>query len=241
MFQEPKEKLTSTDSDESDRLWGQRLNALATAQQDIFFVEIGAMDGVSFDPLYAVVMKYRWRGLLVEPLPDLFARLKENYKDATGVLFENAAIAEERGEKVMYRVAPQAVQQGLVPPWAGGISSFFLDKNALGGKGVTDEAFKKILPHVITERVATDTLRAILDRNHIKKIDVLQIDTEGYDFQVLRQFDFSIFKPVLIRMEECNLSDAEKTAAIKLFASHGYQSASTKMDRIAWRNMDKKS
>src|SRR3989344_5088239 len=122
MFQEPKEKLTSTDSDESDRLWGQRLNALATAQQDILFVEIGAMDGVSFDPLYAVVMKYRWRGLLVEPLPDLFARLKENYKDATGVLFENAAIAEERGEKVMYRVAPQAVQQGLVPPWAGGIS-----------------------------------------------------------------------------------------------------------------------
>lgn len=234
-MQDMKTTLTPADSDLSDRLWSERLNKLAAAQKDVFFVEIGAMDGVSFDPLYAVVRKYAWRGLFVEPLPDLFAKLKENYTGMDGLLFENAAIAKERGEKVMYRVAPHAVQQGLVPPWTGGISSFFLDKNALGGNGVSDDEFKKILPHIITERVAADTLTNILDRNRVRKIDVLQIDTEGYDLHVLRQLDFRKYRPLLIRLEECNLSDTEQAEVVLLLTSHGYQSVSTKMDRIAWR------
>src|SRR3989338_9032362 len=108
-MQNPPEKLTAADSERSDRLWGDRLNELATVRQDVFFVEIGAMDGVSFDPLYAVAKKHGWRGLLVEPLPDLFAKLKENYSGVAGVSFENMAVAEEKGEKVMYRVSPQAV------------------------------------------------------------------------------------------------------------------------------------
>lgn len=215
--------------------WQQLLNELGISRQDIFFVEVGAMDGVSFDPLYAAVVQYRWKGLLIEPLPDLFERLKENYKGITGLLFENMAVAEVLGEKTMYRVAPEAVRQGLVPDWAEGISSFFLDKNALGGRGIHDEDFQKILPHIITERVACDTFGSILEKNKVEKIDVLQVDTEGYDFQVLRQLDFNKYKPSIIRIEECNLSETERKAAIELLAANGYQSAATKMDRIAWR------
>ena len=214
--------------------WQQILNKLGSSRQDIFFVEVGAMDGISFDPLYDAVKKYKWRGLLIEPLPDLFELLKENYKGVAGLLFENIAVAEARGEKIMYRVAPEAIRQGLVPDWAEGISSFFLDKNALGGRGVPNEDFQKILPHIIATRVACDTLSSILEKNKVERIDVLQIDTEGYDFQVLRQLDFSKYRPCAIRIEECNLSETEKTSAIELFATNGYQSAATKMDRIAW-------
>src|SRR5204863_9792937 len=49
------------------------------AGKDFFFVQIGACDGVSFDALYDFVVRYRLRGIVVEPLPDLYAELVANY------------------------------------------------------------------------------------------------------------------------------------------------------------------
>src|SRR5262245_37291248 len=62
-------------------LWPNLLGKLKRNTSDIFFVEIGAMDGISFDPLYKHVVSNGWRGLLVEPLPDLFEQLKETYHE----------------------------------------------------------------------------------------------------------------------------------------------------------------
>ena len=44
------------------------LDRLAQDVPDPFFLEIGAMDGRSLDPLYATARKFGWRGMLVEPL-----------------------------------------------------------------------------------------------------------------------------------------------------------------------------
>ena len=45
------------------------------------FIQIGANDGISSDPLYRFVKRNRGKvkGIVVEPLPDFFVKLKKNY------------------------------------------------------------------------------------------------------------------------------------------------------------------
>lgn len=57
------------------------------------------------DPLHSYVQRFGWRGILVEPQPDVFARLVENYRDqADRLIFENVAIAPRDRQVVLYRV-----------------------------------------------------------------------------------------------------------------------------------------
>jgi FkbM family methyltransferase len=203
--------------------------------QDVFFLEIGAMDGIAFDPLYDAVLKHGWGGLLVEPLPDLFAQLSRTYAGRKGIILENIAIADTTGSMTMTRVKPDAVAQGLVPSWAKGMSSLFEDRNGLAGHRISGEDFEKIRPHIMRETVRCDTLDNILRKHDIAKVDILQIDVEGYDYHVLKQVDFSRFRPTVIRMEWCNLPQNEKQSSRDLLRRWGYRMAEVEFDLIAWR------
>lgn len=214
--------------------WDLLLAELAQTQ-DVFFVEVGAMDGIAFDPLYESVSKYGWRGLLVEPLPDLFAQLRRTYGARDGIILENVAITECPGTTTMTRVKPEAVAQGLVPSWAKGMSSLFEDRNGLAGHRISEEDFQKIRPHIVHEVVQCDRLENILRKHHVSKIDLLQIDVEGYDYHVLKQVDFSRFRPKVIRMEWCNLPPEEKQSSRDLLQRAGYHMAQLEFDLIAWR------
>src|SRR5262249_41430054 len=44
---------------------------------DVAFLQIGAFDGRQGDPLYQFITRHHWRGVLVEPMPDAFAKLQE--------------------------------------------------------------------------------------------------------------------------------------------------------------------
>ncbi|MBI2477370.1 MAG: hypothetical protein HYV60_01570, partial [Planctomycetia bacterium] len=57
--------------------------------EDFFFVEIGAFDGVTADPIYHMVCDRGWRGVLVEPQLEAFKLLQENYADRPGLQFFN--------------------------------------------------------------------------------------------------------------------------------------------------------
>lgn len=44
------------------------------------FIQVGANDGIHGDPLRAYIERHHWHGILVEPQPDVFARILENYR-----------------------------------------------------------------------------------------------------------------------------------------------------------------
>ena len=58
---------------------------MAHRKPDLFFLQICGMDGKRFDPIYAFVKHYRWKGIILEPLPDLFEALAANYAGSEGV------------------------------------------------------------------------------------------------------------------------------------------------------------
>jgi hypothetical protein len=85
--------------------------------------------------------------------------------------------------------------------------------NALGDGGVS----------LLRERVVrTLPLRALLEENGTTKVDLLQIDTEGYDYEVLKTFPFDSSAPALVCFEHCHLSQSDRTAAVSLMISCGY-------------------
>ena len=80
------------------RLAGPRLlRAFADGHPRARFVEIGANDGERWDHIRPFVGPGAWRGVLVEPVPHLFERLRKTYRDVSEVRLENVAVAATSG------------------------------------------------------------------------------------------------------------------------------------------------
>ena len=43
-----------------------------------YFIEIGANDGINLSNTYLLEKNYNWKGICVEPIPDIFNKLKNN-------------------------------------------------------------------------------------------------------------------------------------------------------------------
>jgi len=86
------------------------VSSFSRRTQNFFFIQIGAHDGRKDDPIYELVQRNRWSGILVEPQPDVFQRLKENYAGFSGLAFEQAAIVAEGTCMPLYRVKDEYAQ-----------------------------------------------------------------------------------------------------------------------------------
>jgi hypothetical protein len=80
-----------------------------------FFVQIGALDGVSFDRLHKHIVDGRWHGVLVEPQAEPFERLVANYEGLQGLTFINAAVDMERGSRPLFVIEDNAGKSNRVP------------------------------------------------------------------------------------------------------------------------------
>ena len=58
--------------------------------------------------------------------------------------------------------------------------------------------------------------------NGITKIDLLQLDTEGHDYTIIRAIDFQKVKPTIICYENVNLSDEDNRSCEELLINNGY-------------------
>ena len=82
---------------------------LAGPHQALYFIQVGAHIGnTPNDPVYGMVNRDpRWRGLLVEPVPELHTALRQNYEallEAGRVETANFAVCNRTGPAPMYRV-----------------------------------------------------------------------------------------------------------------------------------------
>lgn len=194
-------------------------------KQDVFVLQIGAMDGQLFDPMHEFIIEHQWNGLLVEPIAEQFEKLQHTYRDQPQIRLANVAIAEKQGTATMHHLPSEVVVQQNIPKWGYGATSFYADRNAL--------AFDEIKPHVQQIEVDTQTLTALLEEQQVNKIDILQIDTEGYDYHILKQLDFGRYHPLIINMEIVNLPKEESNAAKRLLDEQGYLHAKAGYDLLA--------
>ena len=192
------------------------------AGEKVSFVQVGAMDGVKFDPLHKRIRTQGWRGVLFEPLPDMFENLQRNYAGCEGLTLVQAAIDAQEGERHMFRIPQALVASGTLPEWALGISSFYNDRNALGGKKIDEATCALVQANTVREPVRCTTFERVLTDHAIDRLDLLQIDTEGHDWAILKTFPIDRLQPLVINFEYYNLQEAEVRAALEWLRRHGY-------------------
>ncbi len=170
----------------------EELNAKMSGE--LFFVVVGAMDGVNHDKLHKhIIRNANWSGLLVEPLPDMFEKLLENFAGRENLSFENSAVTSQEGVSDITRIPAENVNQEC-PPWADGISTLRPEIHIISQQ---DE----LIAHAVTQPVNTTRFETLVQKYGLTEIDLLQIDAEGYDKVIFDQIWAANFRPRLVKIE----------------------------------------
>lgn len=156
------------------------------------------------DPIYDLVHRHNWHGALIEPQGSVFETLQRNYAGHEGLQFFNVAIGPQDGELTFF-----SRPNGDVCASA---SAHLLRKP--GGRK----------NDVQVARVPCWTLSTLLSKLKApRRIDLLLIDAEGWDYEIIRSIDFTSMRPRIIRYEHQVLSERDRNACLALMAQQGYR------------------
>nr|AYC79424.1 hypothetical protein [uncultured bacterium] len=194
------------------------LEAFADRYPEAFFVEIGSNDGDQHDHLRPFILSRPWRGIMVEPVPFVFDRLRRNYEGIDRVTLANVAIADRDGMLPFFHLVEEAdpVSKGL-PDWYDGTGSFSRDALLRHVAEIPD-----VEQRIVEAGVTALTLASLCRRHGVDRVDLLLIDTEGYDWEILRHVDFATIHPRLVVYEHFHLSAEDRHAARAHLEDAGY-------------------
>jgi len=146
-------------------------------------------------------------------------------KKNKGIHCACAAIGYEDGNQRMYKIRFSKMR------WATGLASFSKEK--------VEQAFDNgIVAHncrvhgieipidrnewITEEEVEVISPTSLIKRYDIKKINLLQIDAEGFDFEVIKIFDIASTNPQAIIFENVGLSSEENNCCLELLKNNNY-------------------
>ncbi len=202
-------------------------------KEDFVFVQIGANDGKTNDPIYPYVTKYGLRGIAIEAQPEVFLLLEKTYKEFPMVTCVNAAVSQTTEKKSFYTVK-ESVKTHENYSRITGIATF--DKNTLR------HTIKNKLPNgaiiddfIVENLVEATTLDVILGKYNVERVDLLQLDCEGYDYEIIKMFDFEKFSPSIINFESGHFSLSDRKECEELLERHGYKWFRYGIDTCAYR------
>ena len=153
---------------------------------DKTFLEFGATDGLELSNSYILENYSNWTGVLGEPDPQWHERLEKN-RPNTKIVTE--CIWKNSNEEVEFLSSDSGVLST--------ISSFrYSDKDTMQGNSEQrNKSFKKI-------NIKTISLNDLIKRdfNEISP-SYISIDTEGSEYEILKNFDFKKYRPKIISIE----------------------------------------
>jgi FkbM family methyltransferase len=187
------------------------------------FVQIGAYDGQTDDPASEYVQTGKMKCLLVEPIEASFQKLKKIYEGAPNVHLVQAAIGHSDGNAVMFRVKPGS-KSDTINLHSGGWTSF--NRAHLLKYRVQENEIEQV-------SVPCLTLKSLLVKFHLRKIDILQIDTEGFDAEIIKMALTLDDIPDCINFENIHLSLETKGELYDLLTQNGYFYSHDKYNTLA--------
>ena len=140
------------------------------------FLDIGSFTGIELSNVRNLALK-GWKGVMVEPSPTIFPTLQKNYKDLPNIKVLNFALEEFSGLAVFYDNPNGAATlvESEMQRWKG------------------REKFKKV-------KVPVKTFKHFYDE-YPSEYHFISIDSEGLDYQILKQIDLSLVKCRMVIIE----------------------------------------
>lgn len=158
-----------------------------------FYLEIGGYHPTRLSNTYRLYKK-GWKGVVIEPNPDIKKKFK---KIRPRDRFLNFGVGEKDGQLTYYKY--------LIPAL-----------NTFSQKQVKENSSFKVIN---TERIKVLGIRNLLAKYLPINIDFLSLDVEGWDKEILHNWDWK-FKPKVICVEDRSI----KLKGYKLFARTKYNS-----------------
>ena len=156
-----------------------------------FFIEIGACDGLVHSNTYWLEKEKNWTGILCEPAEFWLTGLKKNRPNS---IIETKPIFNSSAEKV----------------------NFMLNE---GGRSfIVNKTYSQINN---TQKLESISLNDLISNHNISKIDYLSIDTEGSEFEILKDLNFKRCKPSVITVEH-NYDVTKRKNLYKLLKKNNY-------------------
>ena len=191
------------------------LATYALESTPVRFVQIGSNDAAFGDPIIDFVLRHGWSGVMVEPVPNIYARLRRRHGANPRLRFENLAIDSSDGSRVFYSLQPLAAPPS---PWYDQMGSFSREHI------LKHERFTPgLAQHIRETTVECLRLDTLLARHGIRELQLLHIDAEGHDYAVLQSLDFSRCQPELLLFEHGHLPREERTACAAFLEARGYR------------------
>lgn len=177
-------------------------------KRDGYFVEFGASDGILLSNTYLLEKEFSWNGICAEPNEKAFEQLQKNRR----CIVSNACIGNRTGEKVTFILADAY----------GGIERHS-DNDKFKD---TREAYKYA---GFTAEMTTISLDDFLKKHDAPQvIDYISIDTEGSEYDILKDFPFENWELRLLTIEH-NYSSMRQPIR-QLLEKHGYQCQESDFD-----------
>lgn len=165
-----------------------------------FFIEIGASDGIQLSNTYLLETQYKWKGICCEPIPSRFEQLVINRPNS---ICCNEAVYSQSGQTVTFDIA----------------NNFDL----LSGIADNIDCHKgTVNANKTSIQVQTISLSDLLDKSNAPTfIEYMSLDTEGSEYEILKNVDFSKYIFGLIDVEH-NSIEPRRTNIKNLLLSNGY-------------------
>lgn len=212
------------------------LEKAAKQKLKVSLIQIGANVGdTGSDPLYKFLkkhclggpdsMKVECHAVMIEPVRHLFEQLRANYASFPGVACEDVAIADSACIRNFYRLREGIdLQAHGLPPWAEELGSFIPEQmeSLWGHDSENLELIRFAKENIVVDEVRCISIHELLEKHNLTEVDLLQVDTEGYDFEILKTIDFKRFKPHYINYERIHLKKVESRCRSMLL-NQGYR------------------
>jgi FkbM family methyltransferase len=196
------------------------------SRDDLVVVQIGANDGINNDPVHKFIKRDRWQGILLEPQKYVFNNfLQPLYRKTEGIITLNAALDNKDGNKPIYKVAVSNSR------WATGLTSFdrLVLEEAVRSGYIDRQAAKEGIPlpgdkeqYIAEEQVECISTDTLIRKYNLGTINWLQIDTEGFDFEIIKIFNIPRTKPEVIVYENMHFTDEQQEECIKHLMDNDY-------------------
>lgn len=163
-----------------------------------YFVEFGATNGFNLSNTYILEKKYGWSGILAEPAECWRSELVRN----RSALIDTRCVWKVSNDKLTFQEVDYAEL------------STIKQISTQDGHGAARKNSKEYV-------VDTVSLNDLLDQHNAPDtIDYLSIDTEGSEYEILMNYDFSKRKIKIITCEHNYTGDRDKI--YKLMVNNGY-------------------
>ena len=177
-----------------------------------FFIEIGAADGVYISNTILLEKKFKWNGILAEPLKRFHKSLKNN----RNAKIETDLVYSKSNKKLLFREVLNSENSSAIFSTIDHFSS-----NDLHSKSRKESNLYEL------NTISLNDLLTKYSSPHV--IDYLSIDTEGSEYKILKSVNFKKYIFKVITCEHNYTKNRDKI--YKLLTSNGYKRVLKKISK----------